>query len=224
MRPTRKGFALVALLFGLAAPVGAADPLDAAATEALRQQFGDSVGIAALSSVAEGACHEAEVTQAQPLGRPVEGRIAVLVGVRCAEGERQLPLWYRLEVERPVPVARHELRSGQLLSAADLEWVTRPTAYDEQVILLPTLDSADLRTTRPVRAGETLSPTHWRKAYSIESGQPVTALARVGTVALRLNTVAAGQGDAGALIRVRAPSRGYLTARVTGSGVVEVQP
>lgn len=218
---------MLALSLGMSAAAAAVDgaPIHAAAAAALRERFGDDISVKPLSPVPEKVCDAGDVAlSAQPLGQPVQGRIAVLLTTQCALSERQFPMWYALEVERLVPVLRRDLRTGERIGAADVDWVLRRGAVDTHIERSTLFASNGLRTTRPMRAGEILAVSDMRRTHAIESGQPVVASARVGGVALSLNTVASGQGDIGAPIRVRAPSGGYLKAQVTGPGVVEVQP
>jgi flagella basal body P-ring formation protein FlgA len=76
---------------------------------------------------------------------------------------------------------------------------------------------------QPLATGACVSRQSIQAVQAVRVGQDVTAIAHIGGVEARAVMVAAGSGDAGAVIRVvNRQSRRALKARVVSAGIVEI--
>jgi flagella basal body P-ring formation protein FlgA len=79
------------------------------------------------------------------------------------------------------------------------------------------------RVLQPLAAGACVSRNAIQAVQAVRVGQDVTAVTRIGGVEASALMVAAGSGDAGAVIRVvNRQSRRALKARIVSAGIVEI--
>lgn len=107
--------------------------------------------------------------------------------------------------DEDVTVATHAVTSGPLRA-----WPQAASAVGGKVL-------------RALATGACISRNAIQAVLAVRTGQEVTAVANFDGVEARAVMVAAGSGDAGAVIRVvNRQSRRALKARVVSSGIVEI--
>lgn len=126
------------------------------------------------------------------------------VGVRC-EGSVRWTIYISVSVESQaeVVVARRSLARDTDVSASDFKLETRrvPGIVSAYVTDLTTLTGQ--RLSHPIAAGEPLGFEALAPAFLVHRGQQVVILARAGTLEVRMNGVALGDGRASEHIRVQ---------------------
>lgn len=202
-------------------------PLEPAVAE-LRRLLGSATTVCALGSLPADPCGGGSVaaTTVAPVGRVVDGRLAVVAHLQCDDGrQRQLPLWFSVEAQQRTAVALRPLRSGTLIVPGDFEWSERLSPVSAEALSPADWNLAGLRLARPLRAGDELRPSDLRTVSAVESGKTVEAALRQGKVHLRFEAIALRDGVAGEQIRVKRRHGGRsMPARVTGTNTVELLP
>jgi len=161
----------------------------------------------------------------KPLITSLEGRAALgrlSVRVRCPEPAWTLLLPARVSVWQRVLAARHPLKRGHWLSAADVTWTERdigslPPGW------LTELDAVQgQQLTRSVGAGQLLMHSQLKAAQLIAPGEQVQILSRSGGIFVQMAGEALSGGSLGQQIRVRNLASGrVLRVRVIARGQVE---
>lgn len=102
----------------------------------------------------------------------------VSIGVRC-DSPQAWTIYVRLDVSSQVslPVPSSALPRGTIISAQDLELVTRPLATDHGVVIVDAEQIIGMELTRAVAAGSPLRHNQLRPPQLIERGQTVVLIA-----------------------------------------------
>lgn len=121
------------------------------------------------------ACEQPLQTFSSPNARTLG---PVSIGVRC-DSPQAWTIYVRLDVSSQVtlPVPTTALPRGTIISAQDLELVTRPLATDHGVIIVDAEHIIGMELTRAVPAGTPLRHNQLRPPQLIERGQTVVLVA-----------------------------------------------
>lgn len=154
---------------------------------------------------------------------PAWGRVSYLV--RCPVA----PAWQtrgRVDVSLSLElwVARHSLKKGQVLQAADLQ--SQKVTVDRLFRSFTPIQQSLLgyRTLRKIRAGQLLSAADLGAPLLVHKGQEVTLYARTPEFSASMRGVALADGERGESIAVRnLSSNKEVQAIVTAAGEVETR-
>ncbi len=151
----------------------------------------------------------------------------VLFRVAARSGDREVfNGWVtaRLKIEAPVAVSNRALGPGEAIADADVRWERREiTPFTRNAVLAPA-ELAGRRAARLIRPNTVLTAELLQGDWLVRRGQ--TATLAVDHHGVRATTTVRVLADGRLGDRVRAQnesSRQLLTARVTGSGALEVE-
>ncbi len=205
-----------------------ADPalIRAAAEDAVRAQAGAGASLLILQAAAldprlrVASCDRGLtgfLTDSNPL------RYQTTVGVRC-EGSVRWTIYtsVRVESQAAVLVARRTLARNDEISAGDFKLETRRVPGILSAYVTDPAALAGQRLSRPIAADEPLSFEALAPANLIHRGQAVILLARSGSLEVRMNGIALGDGRASERIRVQnVSSQRVVEGIVRSESVVE---
>nr|WP_262410559.1 flagellar basal body P-ring formation chaperone FlgA [Pseudomonas alcaligenes] len=155
---------------------------------------------------------------AQPVGR-------VTVKVSC-EGSTPWTVFIPAQVHlfQPVVVSTRPLRRDELIGPNDVALIEQDTGALGRGYLTATELVVGRKMTRPLRAGQALTPALLELAELIKRGDQVVISARSGGINVRMPGEALSGGTLGQQISVRnLGSQRVIKARIAGSGQVEVE-
>lgn len=224
------GLALVAALpvtpAAGAPPVQSVEDIAAAArAEALRQALPSTEGLKVEETRVDDRlrlprCREPLAARAAP-GNRVVGRTTIEVSCRTPEWRVFVPV--SLALRMPVVVAARPLPVGQALEATDLALAERDVHALTRGYYRRIEDALGRSVSRPLGAGEALTPAALRAGTVVRRGQQVILLARTAGLAVRMNGEALADGGISQRIRVRNLASGREVEGVVRSAeLVEV--
>ncbi|WP_114228907.1 MULTISPECIES: flagellar basal body P-ring formation chaperone FlgA [Sphingomonas] len=120
----------------------------------------------------------------------------------------------------PLPVLAHDVERGDLLSASDFVLDERPTPVGPIAGPGQVLGKEALR---HLAAGSVVKASDVAEPRLVKRGEPVTLVIRSGSLLIRAQGRALGDGRKGDLVRVVAtPTNRTLDGMVEGSGAVRL--
>jgi len=123
-----------------------------------------------------------------------------------------------------VPVLRNALRNGDVIGAADIDWIQIPHKKLQHDLIMNAEDMIGLTPRRIAHAGKPLIETELERPQLIERGDNITLIFQEGTLTLTAKGKALQAGAKGDLIRVsNLGSSRSIQGTVSGDGVVIVQ-
>lgn len=129
----------------------------------------------------------------------------------------------RVTAVAPHVHAVRAVERGSELSAGDVTSISHLITSGPLRALPRLVTAVGSKALRALAAGACISRTSIAPVPAVRTGQDVTAVATIDGVEARAVMVAAGNGDAGSVIRVvNRQSRRALKARVVSPGIVEI--
>ena len=123
----------------------------------------------------------------------------------------------RFQLAQAVYVARRDLQAGDVLAKADYESVVKSGCSAQVGVEPPVLEGSILK--QPLRSGDTIQPQILQAPPAVLQGETVRVVARVGGVAVGIDTQAERDGRRGEFIFVRNPETGkQVRVLLTGKG------
>ncbi len=161
--------------------------------------------------------------RAEMTARKLAGLVPVSVEV-WSEGKRRarMLLSYRVHARAAVAEAAHTLGPGMIITEADLGESERDLSLVPQDVLQSREALLGLRVTRRINAGAMVRKSAVALPIMVKRGEPVTLVARVGTVEARALAQAKANGVKGEVVTVvNVVSKRHVRARVVGRELVE---
>lgn len=169
---------------------------------------------------------DAELRGSLPRGRFPRSRFAVPVEVRSRGSvATTVPVWFALEIRRPVPVYARDLPAGTVLAPGMVSMEEKDVARLGNLLSAERMEEDTLWVTRPVNAGDALTEDVVEPAPPVRRGDRVAVTLDTGRLTIQAHGTARDHGRQGELISVlvdgaTAPTRG----RVIQEGEVTIVP
>jgi len=212
---------MLLFLVALAAVPGDRTTHDAI-VEAVRSRMGAGVEVVVENLVVTGTV-SAEMLRAVP---DPDARLGTVIRFSLQSADRATPLGSataRISAIVPHLHAVLPLDRGADVTAADVAAVSHVVTAGPLRPFPGATATIGSKVLRPLASGACVSTNAIQAVQAVRVGQEVTAVAHLDGVEARAVMVAAGSGDAGAVIRVvNRQSRRALKARVVSPGIVEI--
>jgi len=146
------------------------------------------------------------------------------VGIKCTGKKAwSLHVPVTISVYGKVMVASHQLQRGSILTAADIKLARNNLANLSYGYYETLSNGVGMKLKRRLSAGTVLTPAMLTKPRIITRGQKVTIMAQSGSMLVRMNGKALGNGAIGDRIKViNIKSRKKLEGIITLAGEVKV--
>lgn len=146
---------------------------------------------------------------------------AVLTMVGGDERDRRVRVSGRLNAMADVPVLRRQIDGGDIIAAADVDWVRMPSQSLQKTTVLAANDLVGMTPRRVLRAGQPVRASDVHPPVVVEKGQLVTIVLSTPSMILTARGRALQDGAMGELIRV-SNTQSSLVIQATVSAPGEV--
>ncbi|MCW8890266.1 MAG: flagellar basal body P-ring formation chaperone FlgA, partial [Sedimenticola sp.] len=198
--------------------------LDAAETHVL-DSLDDTRGITAVPGRLDSRLRLAQCDQALESFTPYHRKNSakVTVGIRCNGSHRwTLYVPVSLTIEKAVLVASRELSRGTILTAADFKTEIRDVARLHRGYLTTEQQVIGKKLKRTVHSDNVLTPSQLTIQHAVKKGSQVIILANIGSLQVRMQGKALGNGAIGERIKVEnSSSSRRIEVTVISPGIVQ---
>lgn len=150
---------------------------------------------------------------------------AVLATVGGEERDRRVRITGRLNAMTDVPVLRRRIDGGDVIAAADVDWVRMPSQSLQKTTILAASDLVGMTPRRVLRSGQPVRASDVHPPVVVEKGQLVTIVLSTPGMILTARGRALQDGAMGELIRVsNTHSSLVIQATVSAPGEVIAGP
>lgn len=151
------------------------------------------------------------------------GRFAAVLAMIGDERDRRVRITGRLDAMTDVPVLRRRINGGDIIAAADVDWVRMPSQSLQKTTILAVSDLVGMTPRRVLRAGQPVRASDVHAPVVVEKGQLVTIVLSTPGMILTARGRALQDGAMGELIRVsNTQSSLVIQATVAAPGEVIV--